>query len=31
MPQVFGWMAHVYPFEQKPEDIWAVERQGHMD
>jgi len=29
-PQVFGWMAHVYPFEQKPEDIWSVERQ-HMD
>jgi len=20
---------HVYPFEQKPEDIWSVERQGH--
>jgi hypothetical protein len=31
MPQVFGWMVHVYPFEEKPEDIWAVERQGHMD
>jgi hypothetical protein len=33
-PQVFGWMVHVYPFEKKPEDIWAVERQmpgGHMD
>jgi hypothetical protein len=29
--QVFGWMVHVYPFEQKPEDIWSVERQGHMD
>ncbi|MGH9499203.1 MAG: hypothetical protein ACRD3L_08670 [Terriglobales bacterium] len=29
MPQVFGWMVHVYPFEQKPEDIWSVERQGH--
>src|SRR5262249_10505954 len=20
-PQVFGWMVHVYPFEQKPQDI----------
>jgi len=24
MPQIFGWMVHVYPFEQKPEDIWSV-------
>jgi hypothetical protein len=26
-------MVHVYPFEQKPEDIWSVERQApnHMD
>jgi hypothetical protein len=33
LPQVFGWMVHVYPFEQKPEDVWSVERQahGHMD
>ena len=33
IPQIFGWMVHVYPFEQKPEDIWSVERQmaGHMD
>jgi hypothetical protein len=32
-PQVFGWMVHVYPLEQKPEDIWSVERQAnnHMD
>jgi|SRR5277367_6560406 len=29
MPQIFGWMVHVYPFEQKPEDVWSVERQGH--
>ena len=29
MPQIFGWMVHVYPFEQKPEDIWSVERQTH--
>jgi hypothetical protein len=26
-PVIFGWMVHLYPFEQKPEDIWAVERQ----
>lgn len=26
-PQVFGWMVHVYPFEQKRENIWSVERQ----
>ncbi len=33
MPQIFGWMVHVYPFEQKPEDIWSVERQAshHTD
>ena len=33
LPQVFGWMVHVYPFEQRPEDIWSVERQmhNHMD
>jgi hypothetical protein len=29
MPQIFGWMVHVYPFEQKPEDIWSLERQAH--
>jgi len=29
LPQVFGWMVHVYPFEQKPEEIWSVERQMH--
>ncbi|MBV9180938.1 MAG: hypothetical protein JO356_06465 [Acidobacteria bacterium] len=27
LPQIFGWMVHVYPFEQKGQDIWAVERQ----
>jgi hypothetical protein len=32
LPQVFGWMVHVYPFEQKPEYVWSVERQhNHMD
>ena len=28
MPVIFNWMVHVYPFEQKPGDIWAVDR-GH--
>jgi len=32
IPQIFGWMVHVYPFEQKPEDVWSVERQAkHTD
>ncbi len=30
MPQIFGWMVHVYPFDQKAEDVWSVERQ-HAD
>jgi len=31
-PQVFGWMVHLYPSEQKREDVWSVERQhNHMD
>jgi hypothetical protein len=33
LPQIFGWMVHVYPFEQRAENIWSVKRQahGHMD
>ncbi len=33
LPQIFGWMVHVYPFEKNPADVWSVERQahGHMD
>jgi hypothetical protein len=35
MPQIFGWMVHVYPFERDPADIWSVERQmagrNHID
>lgn len=32
VPQVFGWMVHVYPFEKTQADIWSVERQAnHMD
>jgi hypothetical protein len=27
IPQIFGWMVHVYPFEQNPKDVWSVERQ----
>jgi hypothetical protein len=31
-PVIFGWMVHVYPFEQKPEAVWDVERQhDHHD
>jgi hypothetical protein len=30
-PQVFGWMVHVYPFEQKAEDVWSVERQANHE
>lgn len=32
IPQIFGWMVHVYPFEKNPANIWSVERQHeHMD
>ena len=33
IPQVFGWMVHVYPFEKNPQNVWSVERQmhDHMD
>jgi len=31
VPQIFGWMVHLYPFEQKAEDIWSSGRQAHMD
>ena len=27
VPQLFGWMVHVYPFEKNPAQIWSVERQ----
>jgi hypothetical protein len=27
IPQIFGWMVHVYPFEQNPKDVWSVDRQ----
>jgi hypothetical protein len=29
MPQIFGWMVHVYPFEKTTAQIWSVERQMH--
>lgn len=32
VPQIFGWMVHVYPFERNAADVWSVERQHeHMD
>lgn len=33
VPQIFGWMVHVYPFAQNSKDVWSVERQmhNHMD
>jgi hypothetical protein len=32
LPQVLGWMVHVYPLEKTQADIWSVERQhNHMD
>src|SRR5579862_809963 len=32
IPQIFGWMVHVYPFEKDTANIWSVERQGqHTD
>jgi hypothetical protein len=27
LPQVFGWMVHVYPMESTQQAIWSVERQ----
>ena len=29
-PHIFGWMVHLYPFEDTPEKIWSVERQKPM-
>ena len=27
IPQLFGWMVHVYPFEKDPAEVWSLERQ----
>ncbi len=27
IPQIFGWMVHVYPFEKDPAQVWSVARQ----
>jgi hypothetical protein len=27
VPRLFGWMVHVYPFEQTAEKIWSLDRQ----
>jgi hypothetical protein len=34
-PRLFGWMAHLYPYEQTTREMWSVERQmaggpGHV-
>jgi dienelactone hydrolase len=29
LPRLFGWMVHVYPFEQTADKIWSVEKQMH--
>jgi hypothetical protein len=28
-PIIFNWMVHVYPYEKKPEEVWAVEHGQH--
>jgi len=28
VPQIFGWMVHVYPLGQTAEDIWSVEKRA---
>ena len=25
-PTLFGWMVHVYPFEQDPKEVWSIDR-----
>jgi hypothetical protein len=27
LPLVFGWMVHVYPFEESSEEVWSLTRQ----
>lgn len=32
MPQIFGWMVHLYPWESDPQQVWSLEKQmdhGH--
>ncbi len=29
VPQVFGWMVHVWPNETDPSRVWAVHRDDH--
>jgi hypothetical protein len=31
IPQVFGWMVHVYPFATDPAQIWAADMHGDND
>lgn len=28
-PRLFGWMVHLYPYEQTAREMWSVERQMH--
>jgi hypothetical protein len=27
MPQIFGWMVHLYPWESDPRQVWSLEKQ----
>lgn len=27
LPQVFGWMLHLYPWESDPQQVWSLEKQ----
>ena len=29
VPQLLGWMVHIYPFEQDPQKVWAIDRDMH--
>jgi hypothetical protein len=29
IPRIFGWMVHLYPYEQSMDAIWSVERQAN--
>src|SRR5260370_40475679 len=31
LPHVFGWMGHVYPWEETPDCIWSVKRQRKQE
>ena len=29
VPQLLGWMVHIYPFETDPAKVWAIDRDMH--